>query len=386
MTERFAEIIALINREVKPALGCTEPIAVALAAVRAVEVMEENCAVLRPVSSAGGDSPSHGSGSCGGSKNDGVSPCVSPRNWMDSDDFFIRIEVSGNILKNGMGVGIPGVGMTGLPIAAALGAVCGRSEYGLEVLRDLSEDSVARAKRLVSDGKVKIELAKTDIKLYVRASVSAVVDGEVSAFPSAACSHDGTYAGASSCAGSLHTPAGALHTAVAVILDDHDNIAETWFDGRQLTGSKPALVAPACAAEIPELTGSENSSPQHGDSSHASLEGHSSRDLGLTIRELYDFATTVDFNDIAFILESRTLNLALAREGLTNDYGLKVGKTIHSGVYKEVFGDTFISNAMALTAAATDARMAGCPLPAMSNSGSGNQGITVTMPVIAYAL
>ncbi|MCD8208604.1 MAG: L-serine ammonia-lyase, iron-sulfur-dependent, subunit alpha [Bacteroidales bacterium] len=106
----------------------------------------------------------------------------------------------------------------------------------------------------------------------------------------------------------------------------------------------------------------------------------------MTIREIYDFACTVDYSDIAFILESRTLNLALAREGLTNDYGLKVGKTIHSGVYKEVFGNTFISNAMALTAAATDARMAGCPLPAMSNSGSGNQGITVTMPVIAYAL
>ncbi len=282
MTERFAEIIALINREVKPALGCTEPIAVALAAVRAVEVMEENCTALRPASSAGGDSPSHGSGACGGSQNDGVSPRVSPRNWMDSDDFSIRIEVSGNILKNGMGVGIPGVGMTGLPIAAALGAVCGRSEYGLEVLRDVDEESVSRAKRLVAGGKVKIELAKTDIKLYVRASVTGVVDGVVSGSPSASFSHDGISAGASS-------PVGSLHTAVAVILDDHDNIAETWFDGRQLTGSvtccgapisksdviseSPTSAAPACAAEIPELT------------APAASEGHSSRDLGLTVRE-----------------------------------------------------------------------------------------------------
>lgn len=93
----------------------------------------------------------------------------------------------------------------------------------------------------------------------------------------------------------------------------------------------------------------------------------------------------MDYEDIKFILEDRTLNLALAQEGLKGDYGLKVGKTIQANA-DTVFGNDFLSYAMALTAAASDARMAGCTLPAMSNSGSGNQGITVSMPIIAYAL
>ena len=115
-----------------------------------------------------------------------------------------------------------------------------------------------------------------------------------------------------------------------------------------------------------------------------SEEEKRTRDYGLTVKEIYEFAESVDYEDIKFILEDKTLNLALAEEGLRGDYGLKVGKTISNSV--EVFGNDFVSYAMALTAAASDARMAGCTLPAMSNSGSGNQGITVSMPVIAYAL
>lgn len=105
----------------------------------------------------------------------------------------------------------------------------------------------------------------------------------------------------------------------------------------------------------------------------------------MTVKEIYEFAGSVDYEDIKFILEDRTLNLALAQEGLKGDYGLKVGKTIQANA-DTVFGNDFLSYAMALTAAASDARMAGCTLPAMSNSGSGNQGITVSMPIIAYAL
>ena len=104
----------------------------------------------------------------------------------------------------------------------------------------------------------------------------------------------------------------------------------------------------------------------------------------LTVKEIYEFATTVAYEDIAFILESRTLNYSLAEEGLHGNYGLMVGKTISGN--REVFGMDFMSYAMSLTASACDARMAGCTLPAMSNSGSGNQGITVTMPVIAYSM
>ena len=113
MTAREAEIISLIRKEVKPALGCTEPIAVALAVSKAVEVMQEV------------------------TQND---------EWRSQMCYKLHIEVSGNILKNGMGVGIPGTGMVGLHIAAALGAVCGKSGYGLEVLHDLDDASVERAK------------------------------------------------------------------------------------------------------------------------------------------------------------------------------------------------------------------------------------------------
>ena len=296
MTHREAEIIELIKKEVKPALGCTEPIAVALAAAKAAEILTDRC------------------------------PCCGTA-WRESSGFNVAVEVSGNILKNGMGVGIPGTGMVGLHIAAALGAVCGKSEYGLEVLHDLCGSSVERAKELVNSGLVKVMHTETGHKLYVKVTISA----------------------------------GEGHSASAVIEDDHDNIVETCFDGTVLHCSQAQQ--------------QDNTADHRG-----------TLDYKLTLKEIYDFASSVDFKDISFILESRDLNLKLAKEGLSGDYGLKVGKTISSDSYREVFGNDFMSYAMALTAAASDARMAGCTLPAMSNSGSGNQGITVTMPVIAYVL
>lgn len=296
MTHREAEIIELIKKEVKPALGCTEPIAVALAAAKAAEILTDRC------------------------------PCCGTA-WRESSGFNVAVEVSGNILKNGMGVGIPGTGMVGLHIAAALGAVCGKSEYGLEVLHDLCGSSVERAKELVNSGLVKVMHTETGHKLYVKVTISA----------------------------------GEGHSASAMIEDDHDNIVETCFDGTVLQCSQ---------------TQQQDNTADH----------RGTLDYKLTLKEIYDFASSVDFKDISFILESRDLNLKLAKEGLSGDYGLKVGKTISSDSYREVFGNDFMSYAMALTAAASDARMAGCTLPAMSNSGSGNQGITVTMPVIAYAL
>ena len=286
MTTREKQIIELINREVKPALGCTEPIAVALAVAKAVELIESKISLNRLAA-----------------------------------DFRIAVAVSGNILKNGMGVGVPGTGMVGLHIAAALGAVCGKSEYGLEVLHDLDDRSIARAKGIVADNQVDITIADTEHKLYVSATVS--VEEE---------------------------------TATAVIEDSHDHIVKTMLDHQVLSDCE-------CSAGA----GSDDAS-----------------DFGITIKEALEFAESADAADIAFILGDRTLNLALAKEGLRGCYGLCVGRTIHRDSEK-TFGDSFLTYAMALTAAASDARMAGCTLPAMSNSGSGNQGITVSMPVIAYA-
>lgn len=297
MTKRESELIALLHKEVKPALGCTEPIAVSLAVAKAVEVLAQHCSDCEP-------------------------GCPL---WRLTAAFRIRVAVSGNILKNGMGVGIPGTDMIGLDIAAALGAVCGNSAYGLEVLKDISDGAIARAKDLVRNKQVALETADTSHLLHVRASVRLE---------------------------------GASEEAVAVIQDDHDRIVETRYGDRLLESTEPGT-----AAQSPDKSGEE---------------------YHLTVREIYDFATTADDADIAFILEDRTLNLALALEGMKGDYGLGVGKAIREN-QNEVFGDDFMSFAMGMTAAASDARMAGCKLPAMSNSGSGNQGITVSMPVIAYA-
>ena len=302
MTERQAELIELIHKEVKPALGCTEPIAVALAVAKAVDIISENCSHC-------GDCPL----------------------WRQTADFRITVEVSGNILKNGMGVGIPGTGMVGLPIAAALGAVCGDPALGLEVLHGVSESAVARAKELIDAKRVAISVADIDRLLYVKATVSM--------------GHG------------LEASAEVNPHAYAVIEDDHDKIVETSFADRILMSSE----------------------------SGAAAKDRSTLDYGLTVREIYDFACTADYKDIDFILDDRTLNMALAKEGLEGDYGLRVGKAIRENQL-EVFGDDLMSYAMGLTAAASDARMAGCTLPAMSNSGSGNQGITVSMPIIAYAL
>ncbi len=280
----MAAYTAILQEELLLATGCTEPIAVAYCAAKLREVL--------------GGKPEE-----------------------------VLAEVSGNILKNGMGVGIPGTGMIGLRIAAALGAVCGNAGYGLEVLKDIDNEGVALAKKMVVEGRVGLELKNGAPKLYVKAKVG-----------------------------------GAGHEAWAVIENMHDRIVETGLDG----------IAEDLRHHHGDVPG------ENGEDERETLDYH------LTVKEICEFAETADIEDIRFILDDRKLNLALAEEGLKGEYGLKVGKAILSNS-EEVFGNDFLTYAMALTAAASDARMAGCTLPAMSNSGSGNQGITVSMPVIAYA-
>lgn len=290
---RFNEILELLHKEVKPALGCTEPVAVALAVAKSCEVLRDNLIEISTV----------------------------------------NVKVSANILKNGMGVGIPGTGMVGLHIASALGVTCGKSKYKLEVLKDLDSNSILLAKNMVNSNLVKIELADTPLKLYIEANVYGVKNNET-------------------------------YIATAIIKDNHDSIVSVKFNGKELLKNiKDLDNISLCNGEIEKTT----------------------LDYKLTVKEILDFAQNVDLQDVEFILQSQTLNKALADEGLKGDYGLRVGKTIASAEHINVFGNSILSHAMAATAAASDARMAGCTMPAMSNSGSGNQGITVTMPVIAVA-
>ena len=282
--EQRATYIALLKKEVKPALGCTEPIAVALAVAKATEVL-----------GAQGEKPAK-----------------------------ITVEVSANILKNAMGVGIPGTGMNGLYIASALGACCGKSEYGLEVLRDVCAEQVELARQMVAANRVEIKLSQEDVKLYIKASCW-----------------------------STH------HTTSATIRDHHDRIVEVTLDGKCLQSD--TLPGASCDE-------SDTANP---------------RQLGLTVASIFAFAMEAPLSEIAFIKESAVLNQAIAKEGLTHNYGLQIGKTIRNRMHETVFGQGILPYAMSMTAAAADARMAGCTLPAMSNSGSGNQGITVTLPVVA---
>lgn len=272
-------ILALVRREVVPAIGCTEPIAVALCVARAAEAL--GC---RPE----------------------------------------RIEVlsSANILKNAMGVGIPGTGMIGLPIAVALGATVGRSSYGLEVLRDVTPEAVADGRRIIDEHRIAIGLKEGCAeKLYVEATLTA-----------------------------------AGHAATAVIAGGHTRFVYVARDGVAELDRRGGAAAEEACEEVP-----------------------------LTLARVWEFATTAPLEEIDFILEARRLNRAAAEEALRRDFGHAVGRTLRCERERQVMGDSLFTQMLAYTAAACDARMAGAMIPVMSNSGSGNQGIAATLPVAVYA-
>ena len=275
------EITALIKREVIPAIGCTEPVAVALAVAKAAETLDEPIA-------------------------------------------RIEVALSGNILKNAMGVGIPGTGMIGLPIAIALGALVGKSEYGLEVLRDVDDDAVARGKAMIADGVISVSHAPdAPDKLFISAVVSDV-SGE--------------------------------HTAKAVICGGHTHFVDIEKDGEILLHED--LVA--------------DSTGQHDD-------------VSLTLETVWRYAVESPIDELMFIKEAERLNRAAAECALKGTgFGHKVGRIIATAG-KSLYGNTPASHMLAMTAGACDARMAGEPVAVMSNSGSGNQGITITLPVVTYA-
>lgn len=279
--EERQAIIDLINREVVPAIGCTEPIAVALCTARATELLG----------------------------------CEPER---------LEVLLSANVLKNAMGVGIPGTGgMIGLPIAVALGALIGKSEYKLEVLRDATPEAVERGKAFIAEERISIDL-KQDIeeKLYIEIAASK---GE--------------------------------KRAVAIIAAGHANFVYEEADGKVLLDNRqPAAGEVAATEEVP-----------------------------LTLRKVYDFAMTTPIEELRFILESKRLNKAAAEASLQANYGHTLGRTLRGERQQMVVGDTVLSRVLSYTAAACDARMAGAMIPVMSNSGSGNQGITATLPVVVYA-
>ncbi|MBN6044668.1 serine dehydratase subunit alpha family protein [Citrobacter sp. ku-bf4] len=279
----WSRFIRAVQEEVKPALGCTEPISLALAA--AVAAAELNGTVER------------------------IDAWVSP-----------------NLMKNGLGVTVPGTGMVGLPIAAALGALGGDANAGLEVLKDASAQAIADAKAMLKAGKVSVMLQQPcDDILFSRAKVY---------------SHDG-WACVTIVGGHTHIVRIETHTGVT-------------FTQQANAGDE--------AQESPLAVLSETS-----------------------LEEILAFVNTVPFDAIRFILDAARLNGALSQEGLRGNWGLHIGATLEKQCARGLLANDLSTAILIRTSAASDARMGGATLPAMSNSGSGNQGITATVPVMVVA-
>lgn len=273
----WSRYVDLINREVVPALGCTEPICLALAAARATEALGQKLEQIVAL-------------------------------------------VSGNLYKNGMGVAVPGTGTIGLDIAVAVGALGGKSELGLEVLRDITDEHVRKAKDMIFRKQLEVRLHNTDELLYAQVVVSAGDD-------SARC------------------VIAREHNTIVLVERNDEEIFSTPWPGDDVEDNK----------------------------------------WPLTMDAIHEFSSCAPFEMIEFILESARLNEKVAEAGISGGWGLNVGRSMESDIANGLMSDDITTLATKLAAAATDARMDGITEPIMSISGSGNQGIAATLPVVAFA-
>ena len=272
----YANYLNILEHELVPALGCTEPIAIAYAAAKARQVLGE---------------------------------------FPDSVEMFL----SGNIIKNVKGVTVPNSGgLKGIDVAAILGIVGGNADKALEVLEEITPEHIARTKELVEQNICSCSLVEGVDNLYITARVTK---GE--------------------------------HCAEVKIEHQHTNITYIEKNGQVLLDHPLDAVSSASAPDKSTLT----------------------------VKDILDFADQVRMEDVQPILDRQIkLNSAIAQEGLDNNYGAQIGKTL-----MHVWGKGVTTRACARAAAGSDARMGGCSLPVVINSGSGNQGMTVSLPVIVYA-
>ena len=274
-----AEMLQILKQELAPALGCTEPVAIAYAAAKARSVL--------------GTMPNHA-----------------------------KILVSRNILKNAMGVGIPGTKVVGLEMAAALGIIGGNSDAILEVLDGVTPDQIQMAEQFAKTG-VEVEQKVTSKKLYIEVILKTEEDN-----------------------------------ASVVIEDSHTNITK-------ITHGAVSIYDRSSCGEIEEAECDKS---------------------GLTVDGIYEAVTRMAPEEFSFLNETIQMNWAIAQEGLQRRYGLGVGKNIYDSIKTEDKADDMQNYIVALAAAAADVRMAGGTKPVMTICGSGNQGITATLPVIAAVI
>ena len=229
--------------------------------------------------------------------------------------------ISANLYKNAMGVTIPGTTVCGVPLAAAIGAFGGDPQKGLKTLEDITPRHVEMAQKLIANNAVDIAVEETPDFIHLDLTLSA---GE--------------------------------NCCRVVVKGTHTNVVELYINGQP----QP-------------LSEKQNT--------------HTQRETlpTFSLQQAYEFFNRVDFNDIRFILDAARLNSALAAEGKTKKYGLNINGTFSDAVKNGLMSNDLLSKVIINTVAASDARMGGAPVVAMSNFGSGNQGITATMPVVVVA-
>ena len=277
LTERKA-IKRLMEKEIVPAIGCTEPIAVSLCVAKAAELLEH-----RP----------------------------------EKIDVFL----SANVIKNAMGVGIPGTNMIGLPIAIALGALIGKSEYELEVLRDFDSDDLEEAKRFVEENRINISVKEnTTSNLYIEVDCYAQND-------------------------KVKTIICGAHTFFSHIEKNGDVLLSKSFERND--------------------TDSES--------------------IALNLKKVYDYAHESPIEELDFIYAAAKMNKEASDLSQKGSFGHNVSQVIGGTKGVSLFGNNAHSKMLIATSGACDVRMDGARVPVMSNSGSGNQGIAATMPILSYA-
>ena len=275
-TPHYDSYVKILEEELIPAMGCTEPIAIALAAAKA-------------------------------------------RETLGSMPLACRVEVSGNIIKNVKAVTVPNTGgLKGIEAAAAAGIVAGKAELELEVLSQVTAEEIAAMAEFLKDCEMTVVPALGDRVFYIRV-----------------------------------TAKGGGHSASCEIVDYHTNITCIQKDGKVVFQSQ----------------GGSGEKQEQTDRSVLSVE------------EIIRFADCLDTADVAEVIRRQVAyNSAISAEGLKGGWGAEVGKTI-----RDVYGDDVAVRAKAAAAAGSDARMSGCELPVVIVSGSGNQGMTTSLPVIEYA-
>jgi L-cysteine desulfidase len=270
-------LIQLLKKEVKPAMGCTEPVAVTLAVARA-RVAGQHKSIDK-----------------------------------------ITVSVSPNIFKNGLSVGIPKSDEVGIVIASAIGAVSGNPDLCLEIYDSISEKDIVSAKKFIKDNKLSVKLSDTDEKVFI--GVEIISEAGLTTLKVTGMHNHVSY---------------LAHNGIALIEEDHMS--------------------------------KEDSNPiEH-----------------FTLESLLEEIECASYDDLKFLLEGLKMNGDVANAGLQEPLGLGIGYNTYKSIDKGLLGDDLANRAMYFTAAASDARMSGIALPVMSSNGSGNNGLTAILPILAY--